>query len=189
MKKSKEDLNIISKPKVAYLLSEFFDIKYKKYEPRSDDINGEVVRDCAVRAFCKLLDKSWTEIFHEYYVIGLSVGEFGNSKECIEKLAIKYDYIVDKRFRDTRTIVAMYIYNNPTGKYIIGVDGHIFCVENKVVYDHFKSINESLYKSANDITNLEALLSAPIRFIIRKADEYNPLKYPKELQTKKKNER
>ena len=89
--------------------------------------------DCVIRAFCGILNLSWSVVFNEMCSVAAKMFDMPNDPKVIEAYAkskgfIKVslpDYVYVSRFAQT----------HPTGTYIVNIRSHISCIKNGMIND------------------------------------------------------
>ena len=94
---------------------------------------GNFVNDCVVRAISTAENKTWDETYEELSDIAQEEGVLLDDVEFVEGY-------LDERYKRTphcaRTIEE-FIYEYPSGTYLITMEGHITTIINGVLYDTF----------------------------------------------------
>ena len=98
---------------------------------------GRHTNDCVVRAISLAEDKTWNETYRELSEIAQSQGILLDDVNFVEPL-------LDQRYERicyNDTYVGEFIENNPTGTFLITMNGHITCCIDGVLYDSFDCRN------------------------------------------------
>lgn len=102
------------------------------------------VGDCVIRAISKALDQSWEETYIGVCLKGFELGDMPSANH------IWGAYIRDHSFTRhvipaddiDRYTVADFAADHPNGTYVLGLDGHVVCVKDSVIYDSWNSSEE-----------------------------------------------
>ena len=112
---------------------------YIYFNPNPDariDKNGKPRRwnkgDCVIRAFCGLLNKSWSSVFAEMCTTAGKMFEMPNSHKVIDKYA-KDNGLIKVSLPDYMTVSEFAKTHDDS--YIVNIRSHIACVKNNAIND------------------------------------------------------
>lgn len=115
-----------------------------RYIPYNPNPSGFRVGDCAVRALSKALNQSWAQTYAGLTAYGFMMSDMPSANSVwgtyLKKNGFKR-YIVDDHDRDYYT-VEDFCLDNPSGTYVLAIDGHVVCVVNGYYYDSWDSGRE-----------------------------------------------
>lgn len=115
--------------------------RYKYYNINP---SGKRVGDCTVRAISKALDQSWEQTYAGLTAYGFMMADMPSANAVwgayLRRNGFRR-YIVDDHGRDTYT-VKDFCEDNPSGIYVLAIDGHVVCAEDGHYYDSWDSGNE-----------------------------------------------
>lgn len=115
---------------------------FVEYNPNKHKRNR--VGDCAVRALSKALGQTWDETFVGLALKGFELGDMPSSNHIwgtylkehgFTRHAMPAEYAVWYTVSDFEK-------DNPKGTYILGLDGHVVCVQDGNLYDTWNSEEE-----------------------------------------------
>lgn len=111
---------------------------YKKYNANPVCRRGD---DCTVRAISTVLDKTWEEVYIDLCIYGLKEYDMPSSNH------VWGAYLLDKGY--TRHIVPnncctveQFAKDNPEGRYILAIHGHVVACIDGIFYDSWDSSEE-----------------------------------------------
>lgn len=107
---------------------------FKYYNANS---RGNFVNDCVVRAISKVENKTWDATYRELSDIAQKQGIILDDVNFVEPL-------LDSRYKRVcykNKYVGDFVKENPKGKYLITMNGHITCCINGTIYDTFDCRN------------------------------------------------
>lgn len=113
---------------------------HKNYNPNPSKSR---VGDCTVRAICKATGQEWNKVYCSLAAYGLYAKDMPSANHVWGK------YLRDQGFRrylvdddkDNYT-VEDFCRDNPTGTYILAIEGHVVCVQDGFYYDSWDSGQE-----------------------------------------------
>ena len=124
--------------------------RYKYFPPNDKDLK-DIVGDCQIRAFCKVLDISWLEAFdltipicRELQTYTIFDCDLNKTKEAMKRLGFAYTGISNKK-GSKRPTVEQFAKEHPKGRYIVSVAHHSVAVVDGYYYDTWDSGKKSLY--------------------------------------------
>lgn len=103
---------------------------YKYYNANS---KGKFVNDCVIRSISTVEGKTWDETYEELSDIAQDYGILLDDVNFVEPL-------LDSRYKRVcykNKTVGDFARENPVGKYLITMNGHITSCINGVIYDTF----------------------------------------------------
>lgn len=102
------------------------------------------VGDCTVRAISKAMNRDWEEIFVGLTAYGFMMCDMPSANNVWGRY-LKINgfsrYLVDDKGKDYYT-VEDFCRDNPSGTYILAIDGHVVCVQDGYYYDTWDSGQE-----------------------------------------------
>lgn len=102
------------------------------------------VGDCTVRAISKAMNRDWEEIFVGLTAYGFMMCDMPSANNVWGRY-LKINgfsrYLVDDKGKDYYT-VDDFCRDNPSGTYILAIDGHVVCVQDGYYYDTWDSGQE-----------------------------------------------
>lgn len=100
-------------------------------------VKGRNTGDCAIRAYCKLLDKEWDTVFEDLYKIALREKYVFNHVEVMREYASYYNYSLIKipRTKANYQTVGEFMYTHKYGRYLVSTAKHIVAYIDGVMYD------------------------------------------------------
>ena len=116
---------------------ELLDIKMEEFNPNpykttSDDIKSN---DCTIRSYCKLLHKSWLDVFDDITELCKNTGLMYNCSKITELYLLDNGYIEYNIDEDIIT-VGEFMYKHKSGKYILMTKNHCVCYIDGIWYDN-----------------------------------------------------
>lgn len=115
-----------------------------RYKPYNPNPARNCVGDCTVRAITKATGKEWKEVYLALSAYGFFLSDMPSANHVwgayLRSQGFKR-HIVDDHGQDLYTVEDFCI-DNPTGTYILAIDGHVVCVENGCYYDSWDSGQE-----------------------------------------------
>lgn len=102
------------------------------------------VGDCTVRAITKATGEDWDTIYTHLCFYGFICKDMSLANDVWGKYLRKQGfkrYLVDDKDQDYYT-VNDFCQDNPTGTYILAIDGHVVCVVDGKYYDTWDSGGE-----------------------------------------------
>ena len=102
------------------------------------------VGDCTVRAITKATGEDWDTIYTRLCFYGFICKDMSLANDVWGKYLRKQGfkrYLVDDKDQDYYT-VNDFCQDNPTGTYILAIDGHVVCVVDGKYYDTWDSGGE-----------------------------------------------
>lgn len=114
---------------------------YKQYNPNPA---RNRVGDCTVRAITKATGKDWQTVYAAISAFGYTLYDMPSANHVwgayLRSQGFKR-HLVDDHGQDLYT-VEDFCRDNPTGTYVLAIDGHVVCVENGCYYDSWDSGQE-----------------------------------------------
>lgn len=116
--------------------------RYHNCNPKKREVN-----DCVIRAISFAEDRSWDDVYSELSIIA--------QEECIvlddvmfvePYLNNKYDTVCFK-CNGTRMTVKEFVDNNPTGTFLITMQGHITCLKDGYIYDTWDCTSKRIWSA------------------------------------------
>jgi len=102
---------------------------------------GQRVGDCTVRAIAKATQSEWERVYAGLTAYGYMLSDMPSANHVwgayLRKCGFK-KYLVDDGGDDVYT-VEDFCRDNPEGLFVLGLDGHVVCVENGDYYDSWDS--------------------------------------------------
>ena len=101
------------------------DTKWFVYE--NVNPKGKVTTDCVVRAICKALEKTYTEVYDGMFKYSLRTGVHINDKKFLQKYlkTFGYDMLKQPKHEDgTKYTVKEFLEKNQNGTYILSINAH-----------------------------------------------------------------
>lgn len=106
--------------------------------------SGSRVGDCTIRAISMALDQDWATTYAGLSAYGYSLHDMPNANHVwgayLEDKGF-CQYLIDRHGK-RRYTVADFCDDNPTGTYILAIDGHVVCVSDGCYYDSWDSGEE-----------------------------------------------
>ena len=121
--------------------------RYKYYQPNKKDLK-DTYGDCVIRAFTKVLEKDWIEVFDDLVLIAREFQCMPNQKKAYEQYLINngFEYIgISNKKGSKRPTVDSFTKQNKAGTYILIVANHIVPCVDGIYYDTWDSGEKSLY--------------------------------------------
>ena len=116
--------------------------RWKQFNPNPE--NGQRVGDCTVRALCKAMNQDWETTYVGLSLFGFSLSDMPSANRVWGAYLKKNGF--HRRLVDDR---GQYIYtvddfcrDHPEGTYVLGIDGHVVCVQDGFYWDTWNSGNE-----------------------------------------------
>ncbi len=91
-----------------------------------------ITGDCVIRATSKGLDISWEEANRLLYNNSL---ELCHEMSCVGNYGNLFEYKLNLKPIEFHGTIKEFIKENPIGKYIIRIKGHLTCLEDGTIYD------------------------------------------------------
>lgn len=113
------------------------------YKPYNPNPARSRVGDCTVRAICKATGQPWERIYCALSAYGLSAKDMPSANHVWGKYLRSQGfrrYLIDDS-NDNYT-VEDFCRDNPTGTYILAIEGHVVCVQDGFYYDSWDSGQE-----------------------------------------------
>lgn len=129
-------------------------IKMELYNPNPTAPNKydpEEKQDCVIRSICKLLDKSWKDVYKDLFDIGLSLGTMLESGVTYTQYLSRYGYvnISDMLYNEEDiTTIGQFMASFTSGRYFISNNFHAVAYIDGVIYDnqaHFDELYDINY--------------------------------------------
>lgn len=123
--------------------------------------NKDYKYDCAIRACCKLMNKSWDEVSYELFEIGKKNGTVFNAidpvlTEYVSQFDNSYKLVLYSKKQEITC--GEYIYKHKTnGMYLIGDQKHIVCCDGERIYDN-----------AIGCKNIDFFLLNPVKYVFNR---------------------
>lgn len=114
--------------------------RWIKYNPNPKERR---VGDCAIRACCKAMGRSWDEIYWKLADIAFETADGCNSSNAVWGEFLKENGYV-RREPDYPMDVYKFCCNFPHGTYVLGLDGHVVTVVDGMFYDTWDSSGKSV---------------------------------------------
>lgn len=115
--------------------------RWYRYNPNPD---GNRTGDCTIRAICRATGKDWDTVFAGVTAFAYSLKDMPDTNRVwgayLRSQGFRR-YLVDDRGRDDYT-VRDFCADNPTGIYVLCIDGHVVCVEDGFYCDTWDSGDE-----------------------------------------------
>lgn len=114
---------------------------WKHYNPNP---KAGRVGDCSVRALCLATDKSWEEVYSRLATIGFVMADMPSANSVWGAFLKENGYkrkIISDECPDCYT-VEDFARENPKGKYVLGLSGHVVAVYDGDWYDTWNSGSE-----------------------------------------------
>lgn len=111
---------------------------YKYYNANS---KGNFVNDCVIRAISKAEGKTWDDTYEELSDIAQKQGILLDDVNFVEPL-------LDSRYKricHKNKYVGDFANENPKGRYLITMNGHITCCIDGTIYDTFDCRNRIMW--------------------------------------------
>lgn len=101
------------------------------------------VGDCTVRAICKATEQEWNKVYCALAAYGLHAKDMPSANHVwgryLRELGYRRHLIEDDKDNYT---VEDFCRDNPTGTYILAIEGHVVCVQDGFYYDSWDSGQE-----------------------------------------------
>lgn len=97
------------------------------------NVLGNNVNDCVVRSISVVTNRSWDKVYEELSDIAQKEGILLDDVDFVEKY-------LDKRYKRQchyAKTVGEFAEENPYGKYLVTMQGHITAIINGIIYDTF----------------------------------------------------
>lgn len=115
--------------------------RYISYNPNPAHCN---VGDCTVRAICKAMGKDWEQVYAGLTAFGFMLRDMPSANHVWGAYLRRngfHKYIVDDHGQDIYT-VDDFCRDNPSGTFVLCIDGHVVCVADGYYYDSWDSGGE-----------------------------------------------
>ena len=102
------------------------------------------VGDCTIRAICKALNSVWETVFAGVMVKSCQLSDMPSVKHVWSVYLREHGFhrnIVDDHGQYVYT-VEDFCRDHPAGTYVLGIDGHVVCVQDGVYWDTWDSGQE-----------------------------------------------
>lgn len=102
------------------------------------------VGDCTVRAICKAMDQEWEQTFAALTAYGFMMCDMPSANNVWGRYLKKSGfsrYLVNDHGKDIYTVKDFCV-DNPSGTFILAIDGHVVCVKDGYYYDTWDSGQE-----------------------------------------------
>lgn len=113
---------------------------HKQYNPNPARSR---VGDCTVRAICKATGQEWNKVYCALAAYGLHAKDMPSANHVWGRYLREQGfrrYLIDDD-KDNYT-VEDFCRDNPTGTYILAIEGHVVCVQDGFYYDSWDSGQE-----------------------------------------------
>lgn len=98
--------------------------------------------DCTARAICKATGKTWDQVYVALCAYGFSEKDYPSANiiwgQYLYDLGFR-QHLIERYWAHT---VEDFCRDNPTGTYILAIDGHVVCVEDGFYWDSWDSGQE-----------------------------------------------
>ena len=115
----------------------------KLWEPYNPNPHKSCVGDCTVRAICKATGQEWNKVYCALAAYGLHAKDMPSANHVWGRYLREQGfrrYLIDDD-KDDYT-VEDFCRDNPTGTYILAIEGHVVCVQDGFYYDSWDSGQE-----------------------------------------------
>lgn len=116
--------------------------RYIPYNP--NPVRGQIVGDCTVRAICKATGKDWEQVYAGLTAFGFMLRDMPSANHVwgayLRRCGFRR-HIVDDHGQDIYT-VDDFCRDNPSGTFVLCIDGHVVCVADGYYYDSWDSGDE-----------------------------------------------
>ena len=115
--------------------------RWKQYNPNP---RCNRVGDCTVRAISKAMEQSWEQTYAGLTAYGFMYGDMPSANNVWGNYLKRNGYrryLVDDHGKDYYTVEDFCI-DNPSGTYILAIEGHVVCVQDGFYYDTWDSGRE-----------------------------------------------
>lgn len=112
---------------------------YSYYNPSPA---GKNVGDCTVRAVSKALGQDWEKTYIGLCLEGLDRYDMPSAND-VWGAYLRHNGFVRRLAPDDIT-VAEFSEKHPSGVYVLALSGHVVCIEDGVLYDTWRSDNETV---------------------------------------------
>lgn len=122
-------------------------VKTEYYNPnpcQEGNEDDEDRNDCIVRAICKVLNKSWRDVFEDMSKFGSSVGMLIDTNPFIELYLARHGYInISEIISENDDIITVgeFMYRYKTGRYIVSSVPHAAAYIDGVWYDNYTMLS------------------------------------------------
>ena len=102
------------------------------------------VGDCTIRAICKAMTQDWESTYAGLTTCGYMMCDMPSSNNVWGRYLKRNGFIrrlVEDHGKDYYTVEDFRI-DNPTGTFILAIDGHVVCVQDGFYYDTWDSGEE-----------------------------------------------
>jgi len=158
------------------MLYEEIGLHYEYYNPNLF-IDNRDHNDCIIRAFTKLVNKSWNEVFDDLYKIGKSIGFMMNSNQTIYDYATANDFIYCDDFHGLGTMMIgnfLSKIKNQRIECIVATYDHSFYFADNTIYDD-GSVEESGIISDESKLILDSHLCDLVQWFIASNDNFSKI--------------
>ena len=115
--------------------------RWKQFNPNP---RNQRVGDCTIRAICKALNADWETVFAGVMVKACQLSDMPSANHVWSAYLREHGFrrnIVDDHGRYVYT-VDDFCRDHPEGTYVLGIDGHVVCVQDGYYWDSWNSGNE-----------------------------------------------
>lgn len=114
---------------------------YKYFQPNDKDKKDEQ-GDCVIRALCKVMNKSWLEVFDELLPFARELQCMPNSKPCYEAFLLNHGFVYQEISNKKGTklpTVDSFTKDHKDGVYVLRLAHHIIASVDCYYYDTWDS--------------------------------------------------
>ena len=102
------------------------------------------VGDCVIRAISKALDQSWEQTYAGVVIQGFAMYDMPSANHVWAAFLRKEGFVrsaIPNTCPDCYTIKD-FCADHPKGTFVVGVDGHVVCVKDGILFDTWDSSDE-----------------------------------------------